>query len=95
MKLGTVFATLSAATLVLAQPASAATRSADSLPSASAKVTALDARQGSTLRTSESAVGTPMFLWVVGIIGFAAAMALVLSSGDDNFNTDGLPASPG
>lgn len=94
MKLGTALAMISASALVLAQPAAAATRSASSLPSQSAKVTAVDARIGSTVARSEAAVGSPIFLWLVGLIGFAAALALV-TTGGNNFNTDNLPDSFG
>jgi len=93
MKLGTVLASVSAAVLVMAQPAAAATRSAASLPSVTADAPASASRLGSPVGQSENLVfGSVAFWVVVAIIGFVAAMALVIS--DDNDDDDGLPDSP-
>lgn len=94
MKLGTLLTTLAATTLVVAQPALAATRSASSLPAVGTKVAAVEGRVGSPIRQSEDAVGSPNFLLIVGIIGFAAAMALLLSNDNSFDGIDDLPDSP-
>jgi hypothetical protein len=96
MKLGSVLASISAATLLLAQPAAAATRSASALPQAGAKVTAVDSRVGSTVRTAENVrAGSAEFLWLVGLIGFAAALIFIVADEDSFDDLDGLPNSPG
>ena len=93
MKFGTVLATLSATALLAAQPASAATRSAASLPASGAKVTAVDARVGSPVRQARNvAAGSEQFLLLVALIGFAAALAFVII--DDGNEPDPLPDSP-
>ena len=95
MKLGTVLATLSAATLLAAQPATAATRSASSLPAAGAKVSAVDARVGSPVRQARNvAAGSEQFLLLVALIGFAAALAFVVFDDDSFDDLDQLPDSP-
>lgn len=96
MKCGTVLASLSAATLLLAQPAAAATRSASSLPDVGAKVSAVDARVGSPVREGdEVAAGSASFLLLVALIGFAAALLFVVADEDSFDDIDELPASPG
>ena len=90
MKLGTLLASLSAATLVLAQPAAAATRSASSLPQPGAKVEAVDARLGSPLGTSERIAGNTEVLMLLALILLGAAV--IIFSGDDG--PDPTPVSP-
>lgn len=77
MKLGTVLATLSAATLVVAQPAVAGTRSADSLPSAGAPVKIGAVRGASRIGQREELVGVPVAIIIAGIVvGFVILDAL-------------------
>jgi hypothetical protein len=95
MKLGTVLASLSAATLLLAQPAAAATRSASSLPQPGAKIEAVDARVGSPIGARQNvAAGSAQFLWLVALIGFAAALIFVVADEDSFDDIDELPDSP-
>jgi len=95
MKLGTVLTTISAAALVVAQPALAATRSASSLPAVGAKVTSVEGRAGSKLRAGEDLVaGSATFLLVAAIIGVAAALLLVVADEDSFDDIDDLPDSP-
>ena len=89
MKLGTVLASLSAATLLLAQPAAAATRSASSLPQPGARVEAVDARVGSPVRASERIAGNTELLLLLALI--LGGTALIILSDDD----DPAPISPG
>ena len=91
MKLGTLLASLSAATLVLAQPAAAATRSASSLPQPGARVEAVDARLGSPVRASERIAGNTEVVMLLALILLGAA--LVIFGGDDG--PDPAPISPG
>lgn len=95
MKLGTALSALAAATLVVAQPALAATRSASSLPAAGAKVSSIEGRVGSPVGQSEEVVfGSAGFLWLVGLIGFAAALLFVVADEDSFDDIDDLPDSP-
>lgn len=93
MKLGTALSALAAATLVVAQPALAATRSASSLPAAGVKVTSVEKRAASRLGASEDFVGvTVLPLIFVGLaLAFLATQVLDEDSFDD---IDDLPDSP-
>lgn len=94
MKCGTVLASLSAATLLLAQPAAAATRSASSLPEVGAKVSAVDARVGSPVREGEGAVGGGSAVLYLALLAAAAALVFFVLDEDSFDDLDDLPASP-
>jgi len=95
MKLGTVLTSIAAATLVAAQPAMAATRSASSLPAPGVKVSSVEGRSGSQVRGGEDLVfGSAAFLFIAGIIGFAAALLFVVADEDSFDDIDDLPDSP-
>ena len=93
MKLGTVLASISAATLLLAQPAAAATRSASSLPAAGVKASAIDARVGSQMGHGEELAGSSMILYLA-LLAAAAALIFVVADEDSFDDIDDLPASP-
>lgn len=93
MRLGTVLTTLAAATLVVAQPALAATRSASSLPAVGAKVFSVEGRTGSRLGTSEELVGLG-FIWIIAIAGVLAVLGLVVADENSFDDIDDLPDSP-
>lgn len=95
MKCATVLASISAATLLLAQPAAAATRSASSLPGAGVKVSAIDARVGTPFgQADQVAGGSENILLLLGLLGAAAFLALVVANEDSFDDVDDLPASP-
>jgi len=95
MKLGTVLTTVAAATLVVAQPALAATRSASSLPAAGVKITSVESRVGSPINGSEDiAVSSAVFLYMVGILGALAFLIFVVVDEDSFDDVDELPDSP-
>jgi hypothetical protein len=93
MKLGTVLTTIAAATLVAAQPALAATRSASSLPAAGAKISSVEGRSGSRIGQSEELAGFGA-LWIVALVGALAFLVLVVADEDSFDDVDDLPASP-
>ena len=74
MKTKTLFASLAVATLAIAQPLSAATRSADSLPQRSAQSAAVADRAGSIAGESEELRGSP----VVPIVLIAIVIAAII-----------------
>ena len=93
MKLGTVLTTLAAATLVVAQPALAATRSASSLPAVGAKVSSVEGRVGSQMKRGEEAVGVG-FLPLIGLLGALLFLVVVVGNENSFDDVDGLPDSP-
>ena len=78
MKTKTLFASLAVASLAIAQPLSAATRSADSLPGA--KSTSAAARAGSIAGDAEELRGNPV-LPLVAIAAIIAAIILAAGGG--------------
>ena len=74
MKTKTLFASLAVATLAIAQPLSAATRTADSLPQRSALSAAVAARAGSFAGDSEELRCSP----VVPIVLIAIVIAAII-----------------
>ena len=93
MKLGTVLTTVAAATLVVAQPALAATRSASSLPAAGVKIGAVENRVGSRLNQSEDMVGVTA-LPIIAVIAALVFLGLVVLDEDSFDDIDELPDSP-
>ena len=87
--LGKFITATAVAGLMVAQPAVAATRSADSLPDLNAPVMMVD-RAGSSVDSAEEfgGSGTPIIVLIVGV---AAALLIALLDKDD----DGIVDSPG
>ena len=94
MKLGTALSALAAATLVVAQPALAATRSASSLPAAGVKVTSVDKRAGSRVGASEEFVGVPIAVLLIGGVAFVTFLATVVLNENSFDDLPNLPDSP-
>jgi hypothetical protein len=80
MKTKTLFASLAVASLAIAQPLSAATRSADSLPQRSAQSMAAADRAGSLAGESEELRGSPV-VPIVLITVIIAAIILAVGGG--------------
>jgi hypothetical protein len=78
MKTKTLFASLAVASLAIAQPLSAATRSADSLPQRGAQSTAVADRAGSLAGESEELRGNPVI--PIALIALIVA-AIILAAG--------------
>ena len=93
MKLATLVTTVAAATLVVAQPALAATRSASSLPASGMKISSVESRAGSRLGASEDGVGVGV-LPIVAIIAVLVALGLLVLDDDSFEGIDDLPDSP-
>ena len=74
MKTKTLLASLAVASLAIAQPLSAATRSADSLPQRGAQSTAVADRAGSLAGESEELRGNP----VIPIVLIAIVVAAII-----------------
>ena len=80
MKMKTLLASLALASLVAAQPASAATRSSDSLPRTGVQATATADRAGSLSSDSEELVGTSA-IWIIVLIAALLGVLVAASSG--------------
>lgn len=74
-------ASLAVATLVVAQPLAAATRSSDSLPSHGVQTTQAAERADSIPGQSEALGGSPIFI-IVGVFALLALLALAGGSSD-------------
>ena len=81
MKSKTFLASLALASLAVAQPVSAATRSADSLPQAGALPATSADRMGSIVGESEE-LGSPI-IWIVALFAIIGVIILATTSGDD------------
>lgn len=81
MKTKTLFASLAVASLAVAQPVAAATRSAVSLPQAGAQPIATADRAGSIVGEAEE-LGNPI-LWVVVLFAIVGVIILGTTSSDD------------
>ena len=80
MRTKTLLASMAVASLAVAQPVSAATRSADSLPSAGVQPSVTSERIGSIAGESEELRGRPLLL-IILIFGSLAALVAALSGG--------------
>jgi hypothetical protein len=78
MKTKTLLASLAVASLAVAQPVSAATRSSDSLPSRGVQSTEAADRIGSLTDESEELRGRPLLL-IILLFGTIAALILALT----------------
>ena len=83
MKTKTVLASFAVASLALAQPAGAATRSYESLPDSGVQSTDPAERIGSLDAESEAARGRPLLL-IILLFGSLAALILLLGGGGGN-----------
>ena len=83
MKTKTLFASVAVASLALAQPVGAATRSYESVPATGVQSTEAAERVGSIAGETESLRGSPIFLIVLLFGGLAAAI-LALSGGNNS-----------
>jgi len=73
-------ASVALAGLVLSSPAMAV-RSSESLPAPGAKISAVQARTGTSLGQSEHVSGVPTFGWVIALLIVIGALIIIL---DDN-----------
>jgi hypothetical protein len=80
MKTKTLLASLALASLVVAQPASAATRSADSLPQTSAQPATSADRAGSIVGESEE-LGRPI-IWIIALAAIIGVIIIATSDSD-------------
>jgi hypothetical protein len=80
MKTKTILASMAVASLAMAQPVSAATRSVDSLPRTGVQSTAAAERVGSIGEEADELRGRPLLL-ILLIGGALAALILALSGG--------------
>lgn len=80
MKTKSLLASLAVASLALAQPLAAATRSSDSLPSQGVQSTSAAERAGSIGTEAEAIRGQPILL-IVLLFGVLAALLAVSSGG--------------
>lgn len=78
MKSKTFLASLALASLAVAQPVSAATRSADSLPQAGALSASPADRAGSIIGESESINGSPI-IWIFALFAIVGAITFAAS----------------
>lgn len=83
MKTKTLLASIAVAGLAFAQPLSAATRSADSLPRTSVQTTDTADRTGSLTGEAEDLQGKP-FLLLILLFGGLAALLLALGGNSDS-----------
>ena len=80
MKTRTLFASLAVASLAMAQPVSAATRSADSLPQPGAQRALSGERAGSIYGEAEE-LGASPFIWIIVLFAVAGGMIVATDGG--------------